>query len=308
MKILIDNKDLESYFGIVVLDYTPIFTIAPERKNETEWQDKSGVERLRSNIRYDVNEFALSCAVKETTPLGALRKVKVLTDYMFSKGVFILSLRDGTALGRSAHLCQRSAALVPTVNIRAQNSLFVFKIGLKEVNPNALKFYTDIVSHKASINYLKGQNADIFWGDGSSGEVSNSGIYEKTDYAHDAPAVDVIIDVDASAENVTVLSADFTADIPTGIIPETVTFTDTSIGNIVLWSWLFGDGATSSEQNPIHIYKTPGTYTVSLQIFNSANGSSTKIKTAFVVVRASRILINETDFILINDTNFLLKN
>ena len=51
-----------------------------------------------------------------------------------------------------------------------------------------------------------------------------------------------------------------------------VTFTDTSLGNPKAWSWDFGDGSGSTEQNPIHVYTAAGTYTVSLTA--SAPGSS----------------------------------
>lgn len=43
----------------------------------------------------------------------------------------------------------------------------------------------------------------------------------------------------------------------------TVDFTDVS-GSSGPWSWDFGDGSTSTEQNPIHTYASQGTYTVSL--------------------------------------------
>ncbi len=45
-------------------------------------------------------------------------------------------------------------------------------------------------------------------------------------------------------------------------------FTDlsTSDGGIDAWEWDFGDGTTSTEQNPIHTYATPGTYLVCLTI------------------------------------------
>lgn len=36
---------------------------------------------------------------------------------------------------------------------------------------------------------------------------------------------------------------------------------------IVGWLWDFGDGTTSTEQNPVHVYAVPGDYTVSLTIF-----------------------------------------
>ena len=45
-------------------------------------------------------------------------------------------------------------------------------------------------------------------------------------------------------------------------------FTDTSTddGSITGWSWDFGDGATSTEQNPSHSYDAGGTYTVNLTV------------------------------------------
>ncbi|MGV3589725.1 MAG: PKD domain-containing protein [Adhaeribacter sp.] len=48
-----------------------------------------------------------------------------------------------------------------------------------------------------------------------------------------------------------------------------VKFTDTStipFGKILRWQWDFGDGATSSEQNPTHVYARPGAYTVKLAV------------------------------------------
>ncbi len=55
----------------------------------------------------------------------------------------------------------------------------------------------------------------------------------------------------------------------------TVTFKDTSTGNPTKWAWTFGDGMTSSVQNPSHTYSNEGTYTVTLQASNSAGSSST---------------------------------
>ena len=59
-------------------------------------------------------------------------------------------------------------------------------------------------------------------------------------------------------------SPDFTDNSPVyeGL---TMTFTDASTG-ATSWYWDFGDGNTSTEQNPTHTYAEPGTYTVTLLI------------------------------------------
>jgi PKD repeat protein len=45
-------------------------------------------------------------------------------------------------------------------------------------------------------------------------------------------------------------------------------FTDTSLGNIDAWEWDFGNGFTSEEQNPIHVYADTGNFEVCLSVFN----------------------------------------
>ncbi|MEM9488412.1 MAG: M4 family metallopeptidase [Myxococcota bacterium] len=55
-----------------------------------------------------------------------------------------------------------------------------------------------------------------------------------------------------------------------GSVPFTVNFIDTSAG-ATSWSWNFGDGTTSTEQNPTHVFEQPGTYKVSLSINGDPN-------------------------------------
>jgi PKD repeat protein len=66
----------------------------------------------------------------------------------------------------------------------------------------------------------------------------------------------------------------FTTNKNIGAVPLTITFTDLSSGIPDSWLWNFGDGATSTERNPVHVYTQPGYYTVSLEVKNSL-GSST---------------------------------
>lgn len=69
-------------------------------------------------------------------------------------------------------------------------------------------------------------------------------------------------------------TARFEASHFIGIAPMKVQFNDTSDGNPVLWMWDFGDGTTSSLQNPLHTYKEPGFYTVSFTASNSVGTDS----------------------------------
>jgi len=66
--------------------------------------------------------------------------------------------------------------------------------------------------------------------------------------------------------------ADFTANRTTGNAPMDVKFTDLSTNGPTSWTWTFGDGSTSSDQNPVHTYTAAGTYTVNLTVANECGG------------------------------------
>lgn len=76
--------------------------------------------------------------------------------------------------------------------------------------------------------------------------------------------------------------ADFEADATSGDAPLDVQFTDLSTGDPTSWAWDFGDGGTSTEQNPAHTYADAGTYTVEL-VATNADGSDTATKTDYIV-------------------------
>ena len=59
-------------------------------------------------------------------------------------------------------------------------------------------------------------------------------------------------------------TANFTADNFSICAPDSVRFTDMSVGSIQTYRWDFGDTFVSFEQNPVHFYDTPGTYPVTL--------------------------------------------
>ncbi|NLV27999.1 MAG: PKD domain-containing protein [Methanomicrobiales archaeon] len=77
--------------------------------------------------------------------------------------------------------------------------------------------------------------------------------------------------------------ADFYGSPASGSAPLTVSFHDTSSGNPERWLWQFGDGATSTEQNPVHTYSLNGIYTVSLTC-DTPQGESMEVKKNYITV------------------------
>ena len=78
-------------------------------------------------------------------------------------------------------------------------------------------------------------------------------------------------------------TANFSFSPSGGVVPVTVTFTDLSTNDPTSWAWNFGDGSTSSAQNPVHTYTESGTFTVSLTVAN-ASGSDTLTMSGAIVV------------------------
>lgn len=80
-------------------------------------------------------------------------------------------------------------------------------------------------------------------------------------------------------------SANFTSNVQAGCSPVIVKFQDLSTGNPQNWQWDFGNGNSSTLQNPTATYLTPGTYTVTLTVSNN-NGSNTLTRSAYITVNS----------------------
>lgn len=76
-----------------------------------------------------------------------------------------------------------------------------------------------------------------------------------------------------------------------GFAPATAIFTNTSIipsrAGEVLYSWNFGDGTSSTEQNPIHLYTASASYTVTLVIVTT--------ESAEVVESSQQVVVKNPD-------------
>jgi len=99
--------------------------------------------------------------------------------------------------------------------------------------------------------------------------------------------------LDPSSSGVTILNGydpngaaaptvDFNASVTTSCTGS-ISFTDQSTNTPNSWLWNFGDGSTSTTQNPTHTYTANGTYTVTLQATNTI-GSNSLTKTNYITI------------------------
>ena len=131
------------------------------------------------------------------------------------------------------------------------------------------------------------------FGDGSISTEQNpshiyqsSGVYTATLKVFSASGSDTVsrtitINGDSSGPEIV---ADFSASPQVGPAPLSVQFTDRSTG-ATSWKWDFGDGKTSSVQNPVHIYTYTGSYTVTLTV--TGQGGTDTAKAIILVTRGT---------------------
>ncbi|MFA6239501.1 MAG: PhoPQ-activated protein PqaA family protein [Candidatus Hydrogenedentales bacterium] len=90
-------------------------------------------------------------------------------------------------------------------------------------------------------------------------------------------------------------TANFDADDRTPAVGQTVQFSDLSTpgsGTISEWWWHFGDGVTSTLQNPTHIYTAAKAYSVYLGVRNSFSQLGTKSVTNFIQVSPTKTMLD----------------
>jgi large repetitive protein len=127
------------------------------------------------------------------------------------------------------------------------------------------------------------------FGNGQTSTLANPSIVYSTLGSYDVTLVNTytygVTDTLTKAESInpTGPQAAFSAN-PTGgcSVPHTVFFTDQSTSPDT-WSWNFGDGSTSTAQNPIHSFTGSGIFSVSLTVTDTINGCSNKTYDTIVV-------------------------
>ncbi len=88
------------------------------------------------------------------------------------------------------------------------------------------------------------------------------------------------------------VEANFTFSPDTGYAPAQIQFTNLSTGEGVReFHWDFGDGYTSAEVSPGHIYRKPGTYTARLTATNPQSGCTDSMDYNYIYIDSIQILL-----------------
>lgn len=101
------------------------------------------------------------------------------------------------------------------------------------------------------------------------------------------------------------LTAEFEASSDTVVLGDAVVFTDLSTNNPTSWKWYFGDGGTSTEQNPTYVYKSLGKHGVTLQVSNESVENSVTKEDYITVLEILTSNPQASDFDLWVDENIM---
>jgi len=124
----------------------------------------------------------------------------------------------------------------------------------------------------------------VFFVNGNQAEVFDdvAGIWKTSYPFQNGEITELNLRIPSQSENGTPVP-DFSANHTYGPVDLTVQFTDMSTNTPTAWAWDFGDGITSSDQNPVHTYTSNGIYNVSLAATN-ANGTTIVVKNSYIQV------------------------
>lgn len=185
----------------------------------------------------------------------------------FDPGIFDVTLTVGNSAGENTLVMENHIAV-----LEAPNAAFevVYDLGENQV----------IFENNSS-------SADAYSWDFGDGNMSTAEQPTHT-YAEDglytvtltAEGDCGIITTSQIVAVITAPVASFTADTTLGCPGDIIEFSDFSTGNANFWNWTFEGGtpATSSEQNPVVTYETPGVYAVSLEVGNEGGSNSIEIQ------------------------------
>ncbi len=177
-------------------------------------------------------------------------------------------LRDGT----------EQTTVVNNIRVRNQSPT-PQPTNTPQIAPPVAAFTQDVTSGEAPLvvkftNLSQGEITSKSWsfGDGGSSNrnnptytFQNPGLYTVR-LTVTGPGGTANVSRQINVKSASAPIASFTTNTTSGTSPLTVNFTNTSTGNITERLWNFGDGATSSDNNPTHTFTDVGTYNVILEV------------------------------------------
>ena len=186
----------------------------------------------------------------------------------------------------SANIHPTSVVTGDVIHFDASDSFSYYLDG----TPNDLHYYWDFGNGEYSFSKTFGY---VYTQPGVYTVVLRVTSYD-TDIGHDGTLIDFDTIKITVSDPTTPLQADADANNLNGyqgVVNNTIQFYGLATGGTppYTYHWDFGDGGTSDEQNPIHIYRSPGTYTITLRVVDSNGKEDTD--TTYAVVYSEDVLI-----------------
>lgn len=157
-----------------------------------------------------------------------------------------------------------------------------------------------------SIDYYNSCNDGFRWdlGDGTQPTIkadfihnyqfNDTGLYEIRMIAKD---VNLCYDTAFRSIRVAYIDVGFTLSDTKGCLPLTINLTDTSRSDTIFtnWNWSFGDGSTSTDQNPVVTYtdKTKSNYTISLTATDYLGCVDTYTANVYPTIPDTNFVVND---------------
>jgi PKD repeat protein len=91
------------------------------------------------------------------------------------------------------------------------------------------------------------------------------------------------------------VGVDFSADTTFAPAPLQVSFDGSANRTVTAWNWSFGDGGSSTVENPVHVYNQPGYYTVGVTI-TTPDGPYSAVKPGLVSLYADTLRVDTVPF------------
>lgn len=252
------------------------------------------VQGVKANFAFNT---ILTCTPPATVHFQNTSTGSAITSYVWNFG-------DGNTSINSNPTHTYSTAGSYTVKLKVSNANGCID-SIEKINVVNIGAVTAAFSNPQTVckgNAFSFQNnstptpVSVLWtfGDGSFSTAfnpvktyNNTGTYQVKLISNFGACIDSVI------KNVTVINKPTAQFSHTGsngscVAPDTVHFLNNSI-NADSYTWLFGDGGSSSLQNPSHQYSATGNYTVTLIAHSNTGCNDTIVKTNYVIIGPPKI-------------------